>query len=323
MEQVLQQIADRIRGAQRIAVFTHTRPDGDALGSALALACALEAIGLECEACVDSPIPSNLAFIEGAKGVKRSPKKEFDLLITVDCSDEQRLGDLSERYFIATRRNKIDTINIDHHISNTRFAKYNFVRNCAANCMNVAKLISYLGVPFDKKIAEYLLIGLLTDSGNFSHDDVDEECLSLAADLVGLGADIRYFHYHLFKKQSKARAALFARTMEKIRYYHEDRFALIVISKQNVEECNAEEGMTEGFVDFPLNVDSVEVAASLLEVKKGQYRISLRSKEYADVNKIAGVYGGGGHVRAAGCMLFGDLEEIIDKLSYTVSQYLE
>ena len=78
-----------------------------------------------------------------------------------------------------------------------------------------------------------------------------------------------------------------------------------------------------GFVDFPLNVDTVEIAASLLEVKKGQYKISLRSKSYADVNRLAGTYGGGGHVRAAGCMLFGDLEDVLDRLSYTVSQYLE
>jgi phosphoesterase RecJ-like protein len=172
-------------------------------------------------------------------------------------------------------------------------------------------------------MAEYLLIGLLTDSGNFSHDDVTEETLLLASKLVKAGANIRYYHYMLFKKQPKARAALFAKTMSGMRYYHNERFALIVVSKENMDACGADNGMTEGFVDFPLNVDTVEVAASLMEMKKGQYKISLRSKEYVDVNQIAGVYGGGGHVRAAGCMLFGDLEEVIDRLSYTVSQYLE
>ena len=244
------------------------------------------------------------------------------MFVCVDCSDEQRLGALVEE-FIKAKRLRIDTVNIDHHISNTRYANDNYVRECSANCMNVAALIKLLGVELNKKIAEYLLIGLLTDSGIFSHDDVDEECFLLAAELVKAGADIRYYQYNLFKKQAKARAALFAKTMSKIRYYHDDRFAVIVISKQAMEECGADNGMTEGFVDFPLNVDSVEVAASVMEVKKGQYKISLRSKEYADVNKIAAVYGGGGHVRAAGCMLFGDVEEILDKLSYTVSQYLE
>ena len=318
----MEQIAKRIKVAKQVAVFTHMRPDGDAYGSALALACALDSLGIPCEVCVESEIPSNLAFVQGIERAQKTPKKDFDLLVTVDCSDEQRLGELTEKYYLAKRK-KIDVVNIDHHVSNTRFGNYNFVKSCAANCMHVSSLIAYLGVPFDKKIAEYLLLGLLTDSGNFSHDDVDEEAFLLAAKLVKAGADIAHYNYQLFKKQPKARAALFAKTMDKIRYYHDNRFAVIVISKQNMEFCGADQGMTEGFVDFPLNVDSVEVAASLLEVRKGQYKISLRSKTYADVNRIAGVYGGGGHVRAAGCMLFGDVEEVLDKLSYTVSQYLE
>ncbi|MBQ4053333.1 MAG: bifunctional oligoribonuclease/PAP phosphatase NrnA [Clostridia bacterium] len=318
----LEQIANRIKEASNVLIIAHMRPDGDAFGSALSLSTALDNLGIANEVCVETDIPSNLTFIDGIDRIKKTPTKPYDLLITVDCSDEQRLGALQDE-FLSARRKKIDTINIDHHISNNGFAKYNYVRECSANCMNVATLIQDMGAPFDKKTAEYLLIGLLTDSGNFSHDDVTEETLTLAAKLVAAGADIRYYNYMLFKKQPKARAALFAKTMGGMRYYHDDRFALIVVSKENMDACGADNGMTEGFVDFPLNVETVEVAASLMEIKKGQYKISLRSKEYADVNKIAGVYGGGGHVRAAGCMLFGDLEEVIDKLSYTVSQYLE
>jgi phosphoesterase RecJ-like protein len=263
-----------------------------------------------------------LAFMDGLEKVQKTPKEEGDLYVALDCSEEMRLGALAGT-FSGARRKRIDTINIDHHVSNTRFANVNFVRSCAANCMNVAKLIEYLGAPFDKKTAEYLLVGLLTDSGNFSHDDVTEETMLLAAKLVKAGADIRYYNYCLFKKQSKERAALFAKTMSGIRYYFDNRFAVIVVTKKLMEDCGADNGMTEGFVDFPLNVDSVEIAASVMEVKKGQYKISLRSKEYADVNKLAGIFGGGGHVRAAGCMLFGDVEEVLDKLSYAASQYLE
>ena len=318
----LEQIVGRIKSAKSVLIMTHMRPDGDAFGSALALSSALDGLGIANEVCVETDIPSNLTFINGIDRVKKAPTKPYDLLVAVDCSDEQRLGALQDE-FLSAKRKKIDTVNIDHHISNNGFAKYNFVRECSANCMNVAALIADMGVPFDKKAAEYLLIGLLTDSGNFSHDDVTEETLTLAAKLVAAGADIRYYHYMLFKKQPKARAALFAKTMSGMRYYHDDRFAVIVVTKENMELCGADNGMTEGFVDFPLNVETVEVAASLMEIKKGQYKISLRSKEYADVNKIAGVYGGGRHIRAAGCMLFGEVEEVIDKLSYTVSQYLE
>ena len=322
MEYSLEQIANRIKRAKNVVIFAHMRPDGDALGSALALSKALDFLKTPNQVCVETDIPSNLSFINGVEKIKKQPQGEYDLLITVDSSDEQRLGALSEEFFLAKRK-KIDTVNVDHHVSNTRYAKYDYVRICSANCMNVAALIEYLGVPFDKMIAEYLLIGLLTDSGNFSHDDVKEETLLLAAKLVKAGADIYYYNYMLFKRQAPQRAALYARTISGLRYYHGGRFATIVITKKNMEECGADHGMTEGFVDFPLNVEGVEVAASLLEMKKGQYKISLRSKNYADVNKIAGVYGGGGHVRAAGCMLFGELEEVLDRLSYTVSQYLE
>ena len=318
----MENIAKQLKQAKSVVIFAHMRPDGDAFGSAFALSCALEKLNIHTQVCVESDIPSNLTFVEGITAAKKKPEGEYDLLVAVDCSEDSRLGALQEEFFLAKRK-RIDTVNIDHHISNSRFAKYNFVRECAANCMNIAKLIKYMGISFDKKIAEYLLLGLMTDSGNFSHDDVDAEVFLLAAELVKAGADVHYYNSNLFKKQPKARAALFAKVMGGIRYYHDSRFAAAVISKQAMEACGADIGMTEGFVDFPLNVDTVEVAAALLEVKKGQYKISLRSKQYADVNKIAGCYGGGGHIRAAGCMLFGDIEEILDKLSYTVSQYLE
>ncbi len=318
----METVAKRIQQANSVLLLTHMRPDGDAYGSALALACALEALGKTAQICVEGVPPSNLTFIEGLDKIKTTPKEGYDLVVAVDCSDEQRLGTL-ESVFTAAKRKKIDTVNIDHHVSNTRFADYNFARNCAANCMNIAKLIAYMGAPLDKKTANYLLIGLMTDTGNFSHDDVGEEALLLAAELVKAGAELSDNHYRLFKRQPKARATLFGKVMSGIRYFHGDRFAAIVVTQAAMQECGADHGMTEGFVDFPLNVDTVEVAASVMEVKKGQYKISLRSKKYADVNKIAGVYGGGGHVRAAGCMLFGEIEEALDKLSYTVSQYLK
>ncbi len=322
MDTCMQQIANRIKQAKNVLICTHMRPDGDAFGSAFSLACALQYFGISYEICVENDVPSTLSFVPDIYTVKKMPSVEYDLLVTVDCSDAARLGILSDE-FLRAKRKKIDTINIDHHVSNTRFATYNYVCLCAANCMNMAQLIAYMGAPLDKKTAEYLLLGLLTDSGNFSHDDVQEETFLLAAQLVKAGADIKAYNDNLFKRQSKARAALYAQTMSKIRYYHDNRFALIVIEKNALETTGADESMTEGFVDFPLSVDGVEVAASLLEVNRRQYKVSLRSKRYADVNKLAGTYGGGGHVRAAGCMLFGEKEDVIDRLSYTVSQYLE
>lgn len=319
----LEKIAERIKRAERVVLFTHIRPDGDAIGSALALKTALEQLNIPSVYCNESAMPSNLSFLPDLGEIKSElPSGKADLYIALDNGDSSRLGVFADK-FLGAGRKKIDTINIDHHVSNNRYADYNYVRVCSSNCMNVATLIDLLGVPYTKKIAEYLLTGLLTDSGNFSHDDVTEECFLLSARLVKAGAEISRLSYNLFKKQPKARARLYADVMGKMRFFHSDKFALITISLEQMERYGADNAMTEGFVDFPLNVDTVEIAASVMEVKKGQYKISLRSKTYADVNKLAGVYGGGGHVRASGCMLYGDLEEIIDKLSYTVSQYLE
>ncbi len=315
----LQEIAARVKAAKSAVVITHMRPDGDAFGSALGLSAALDRLGISNVVCDESDVPSNLAFLAGTEKIRKE-LPEAELYIAVDCSDEQRLGALSEAFLAAAKKH--DTINIDHHVSNTRFARYNFVRECSANCMNIAALVETLGVPFDRETATYLLLGLLTDSGNFSHDDVTEETFLTAAKLVRAGADPAALNYELFRRQPKARAEFYVDTMSRIRYLLDDRLAVILITAEAMKKFGADNGMTEGFVDFPLTVDTVEVSASVMEVRKGQYKISLRSKKYADVNKIAGVYGGGGHVRAAGCMLFGEPEEVIDRLSYTVSQYL-
>lgn len=321
MNCTLQEIAQKLKKAKKVALFTHMRPDGDAYGSMLALACALDRLGVPHCLCNESETPSNLTFVKGMDRIRKTPDADADLYVALDSAEAGRLGEL-EKPFLAFGRKK-ETVNVDHHVSNTRYATFNFVRNCSANCMNVFHLIEELNVPLDEEMATYLLLGLLTDSGNFSHDDVTEETLAIGAKLVGAGVDICSMQYLLFKRQSKVRAALYADVMSHIRYMHDDRFACIVIERSAMEKYGADNGMTEGFVDFPLNVDGVEIAAALLEMKKGQYKVSLRSKTYADVNKVAAVYGGGGHVRAAGCMLFGEKEDVIDRLSYTVSQYLQ
>jgi phosphoesterase RecJ-like protein len=298
------------------------RPDGDAVGSSLALSCALENLGIQTQVCVETELSPNLQALEGVEKLRRHPEEEFDLLVILDCADESRLGVLHDDYLRAKRK-RIPTVNIDHHLTNPLFAQYNFVRPCASNCMHVAKLIEYMGAPFDKKTATYLMVGLITDSGQFTHDDVTGETFAMAQKLLEAGADISKLHYQLVKKQSRARAALFANVISKPRFAHDGQFCAIIITQSAMEETGASQAETEGFVDFPLSIDGVEVAAALMEVKRRQYRVSLRTKTYAKANDIAGVFGGGGHVRASGCMLFGELEEVLDKLSYAVYQHLE
>lgn len=319
--QELREIADRLKGVKSALIFTHARPDGDTLGCGLALFLACKKLNIRVEILNEEPIPEKYLFLEGMSAFKTAPTIEAEAYIAVDSADEKRLGTLEELFRHGGK--KAVTFNIDHHISNTSYAKYNFVRPMAANCQNIAELISLMGARADKAIADALLLGLLTDSGNFSHNDVTGDTFRTAAALMDAGADVEKLNYNMFKKQSKARAALYARTMSGMRFLLDDRLAIIVVTRKALAEAGGDKSLTEGFVDFPLSVEGVEVAVALLEVKFRQYKVSLRSKGKVNVNAVAGVYGGGGHILASGCMLFGDEEEVVDRLRYTVSQYLD
>ena len=312
------EIAALLKGLKSAVIFTHTRPDGDTIGCGIALSRALSLCGVENQVVCDGEIPAKFFCLAGAERISSAPAADAEAYICVDASDEQRLGEL-QKIFLKGAARKV-TVNIDHHVSNTRFCKYNFVRARASNCENVAELIADMGIAFDREIAEALLAGMVTDSGAFSHADVNGESFRAAARTLDAGADVSKITYEIFKKQSRARAQLYAEAISRLRYFLEDRLCIALVTDEMLCRCGLKQDATEGVVDFGLTVDTVEVSVCLLEVKKGQYKASFRSKGKANVNEIARGFGGGGHVLASGCMLFGDLEEIYDKLRYAVYQ---
>lgn len=315
----IDEVVNILKNSKRVGVFCHARPDGDALGGLLALTIALRNAGKYAVAfCEDAP-PEKYCFLSAMKEVKTSfENAEFDLLVSVDCADSSRMGCFSKEY----TKFKGATLNIDHHISNTKFAKYNFVIECPASCQILTDILTKAQFGIDKEIADLLMLGLITDTGNFVHSDVTAASFRTAALLRDKGADVQAINYYMFQHQSRERAELYGRVMRNIHYAHEDKFAYIIISAKDLEESGADKSMTEGFVDFPLTIDGVEVSASILEFKEGQYKTSLRSKGKVNVNAVASAFGGGGHILASGCMLFGSLEEVIDKLNYAVYQNL-
>ncbi len=314
------EIAEVLKKLKSAAIFTHTRPDGDTVGCALALCRAFSLRNVRCEMLNDGEIPPKIAFLEGADRFLRAPKFDAEAYICVDCSDDARLGEL-QRLFARGAAKKI-TVNIDHHISNTRFCQYNFVRERASNCENVAELLRAMGHPLDKQTADALLMGMVTDSGGFTHGDVNGDSFREAALCADAGADVAAIYYETMKKQTRARAGLYAATVSRLRYFLDGRLAVAVVPQEALASRGLKPDATEGIVDFALGVDCVEVSVCLLEVKKGQYKASLRSKGRANVNEVARTFGGGGHILASGCMFFGEEEEILDRLSYAVSQQL-
>lgn len=312
------EVAEQLNNAQNIAVFCHVRPDGDAIGSGLALTVALENMGKKVVFCCEDEVPEKFLYIPAVKKVSHVlPDSGYDLLVSVDCADTTRLGVFSGRY----RSFKKATLNIDHHITNPLYAKYNYVKQCPATCEIMTELMLSAGYEITEEIANLLMLGLITDSGNFTHNDVSANTFYIASVLRGKGGDVNLINYNMYGRQTKSRALLYARVINNIRFALDDKLAFIVISAQDMAACGADKSVTEGFVDFPLTIDDVEVSVSVLEFKKRQYKVSLRSKS-VKVNGIASSFGGGGHELASGCMLFGELEEVIDKLTYAVYQNL-
>ena len=314
----LKEIAAILKKCKSAVIFTHMRPDGDTLGCAVALSRALSLLEIQNEVVNEGEIPERYLFLDGAKEIKFVPTLDADCYICVDTSDESRLGNLRDTY-LAGAKKKI-TVNIDHHISNKNYAKYNFVRERASNCENIAELIKELGVTYTPQIADALMTGMVTDSGIFSHSDVNGDTFRAAGEAADAGADVSRISYETVKKQSRARAQFYLKVLSKLRFLLDDQLAVALVSQELLKEFDLGSDATEGIVDFALTIDTIEVSVCILEVKKGQYKISFRSKGKVNVNEVAGVFGGGGHILASGCMLFGEVEEVIEKIRYAVWQ---
>ncbi len=313
------EIATELKKAKSVLIFSHNRPDGDTVGSATALRLALQKLGVKADIVCNSVIPDKLKYLCGVDNYVKTPEKDvqYSMHVSVDCANENMFTELIGVY----SKNSV-TINVDHHVSNTKYAKLNYVQEASSTCEIIYDLINELGVEIDSEIAECLLTGIVTDTGGFAHSNVTENTLYVASLLKRAGADLHKIIKINFKTQSRQRSNLYTSVISKMRYRLDGKVGIIIITIKDLEDAGAVDNLTEGFIDYPLTVDTVEVAISLLETGKNRYKISLRSKGKVNVNEIASLYGGGGHVLASGALLNGYLEDIIDKLCYNVEQRL-
>lgn len=314
----LTDLVAKLKKEQSVALLCHARPDGDCLGGACALKLAFEKQGAKAVVCSFDPVPERFKFLPEMNNVVSELDNDgnYTAMIAVDCAD---LARLSEGEFFTKHKN---TYNIDHHVSNEGYAMVNYVVDCAANCQNVFEIIREMGVAIDKEMADLLMLGMVTDTGIFRHKNTTSETLLIASELKKYGADLNLIGYKTFTEQSKGRAKLFGLVMSRIRYFLDDRFAIATITQKDIESSGAKADETEGFIDFIMGINSVEVGACLMEISNDKYKISFRSKE-ANVNAVASTFGGGGHVLASGCQIHGEYEEVVDKITFAVSRELK
>lgn len=305
-----------LAGYNNIAIAIHTRPDGDAIGSGIGLYYGLTALGNEPDLLCDMEIPKKMKFLYGADKFKTQSKGQYDLVIFSDCANVTRVGNLK----LDLRKTK--TVCIDHHETQEKFCDINLiVPKSASTCELVLEILEENDIEINAEVANSLYAGLMTDTGCFSHTNVKEETFLHASRLVKYGANPNLLSRRIFKLLEGDKYKLLATILTNLKLYDDGRVAYYFISKKMLADLNLSVTSTEGLIDNALSIEGVQIAMSVLEADEKTFKVSFRSIDGIEVNKVAEAFGGGGHKQSAGCTLCGFYEDVREKLIRQASLY--
>ena len=308
-------VAEALRSNDRFIVTTHENPDGDALGSLLAMTFALRELGKAADMYLfgEVPIPNEYEFMDFA-GIVRGPNPDSSgqVVVALDCANERRLG--PETALLEKAQLVVD---IDHHHDNTRFGKVNLIVGHASSTGEIlADVFQELGLGLTPAIAEALYIAVVTDTGRFQYANTTAKALRLAAELVEAGADVHRVFQGVYENVAFAKLKLVARALENAEVFEGGRVVVSHLEREDFEHAGAEEPYSEGIIDYLRAVEGTELAALIREPPTANgptHRISLRTTEAdLDVSAIARKSGGGGHRQAAGFSSEASIEEITE-----------
>ena len=307
----LRTIADALRASRDVLVVTHRNPDGDAVGSAAALAAALRALGIKVTVVCPDPVPGYLLRLPGAtEFIHTVERDDFDLVVSVDVSDPALLQPLpiAEARFFQERR----SINIDHHFSNLFYGALNHVDAEAASATEIVGrlLRDELGFPYSADVASDLLYGVVNDTHSFQNSNTTPATLRFSADLVEAGADLSAIVFNLLLEKRVSAARLWAASLPTLRFAEEDRVAMLTVTLDALANAGGTMEDADGLVEFLRNIQGVELAVLFKQTGVDEYRLSLRTSASVDATVVAGIFGGGGHQRASGGDAKGDLDEV-------------
>ena len=287
----LDNIREEINKANTIVILTHETPDEYA---------------------------DTFKFLPNSKEIKKEGRKDvYDLAIALDCGDIKRLNGFA-KYFEDAKV----TINIDHHSSNTMFADYNFVNpDAPATCQILILVLEHLKINITKEIGTCLLTGIITDTGGFKYAATTAETFEFTAWLLGIGVNVADTYKRVLEIKTRSNFELTKIAENRIEFLEEGKISYTYITKEDENRVNAKQGDHEGLVNIGREIKGVEVSVLLREDKQG-YKVSLRSNNYVNVADICVLFGGGGHIRAAGCLLHTNLQDAKDKIINEIKKHL-
>ncbi len=299
-----QQTAEFLKGCEDAYILIHQSPDGDCVGSGLSLQAVLRLMGKRAKVLCADPIPQRYNYL-----LPEEPEEDFapKSVISVDVADPKLFGSYCAQY-----RDKVELC-IDHHVSNLHYAKRTLLHpDAAAACEVLYGLYRYMEIPFTEQIAKCLYTGMATDTGCFKFDNTTPETHIYAAELMREFPNVRYglINREMFDVKSPSRLRAEMLMLQAMEYYLDGKCAMICVTQELRDRTGMEENDTEGLTNLPTQPEGVEVGITLREREPNVYKISLRSAKDVNVSAICQSLGGGGHVKAAGCLLKGELADV-------------
>jgi bifunctional oligoribonuclease and PAP phosphatase NrnA len=299
------QIVDAIRARRRFVLSSHARPDGDAIGSQLAMACALRALGKEVTVVNRDAAPAALMTFPGVPDIEIAEHAggDFDAAIIMECGDLTRTGVTGlDRFFV---------INIDHHPGNTGYGRINWFDPAAAACGEmVFDLIAALGVPLTVDIATHVYLAILTDTGSFHYSGISPRTFDICRQALEAGIDPVRMARRVFDSSSVARLKLFGAALNAMQIDANGRIAVMHLDHEMTRAAGGTYEDTDGLINEPLTVQAIQAVIFFKQIDGDEYRVSMRSKGAVDISAVAAAFGGGGHKNAAGCTATGSIDAL-------------
>lgn len=304
---MITRIVAEIAASSSFLVSSHEGPDGDAVGSSLALATYLLKLGKDVTVFFKDPVPDLYAFLPLADRVVHAlPDRDFDICFVLDVGEFRRAG---EELVNFTRVGKF--INIDHHLLCDQFGAINLIdAEAAATGVLIHRIIKSAGHEPDYDTALCIYTAVITDTGSFRYSNANQEAFAVAGEMVAHGVNAWFVAEMLYESQPRKRLELLALALATLAVSSRGDVASITVTLDMYEKTAANAELTDGFVNYPRSIRGVEVAVFFREINPGLYKAGFRSKGKVDVSALAAAFGGGGHHNAAGCTIAGSLEDV-------------
>ncbi|MCC3371827.1 bifunctional oligoribonuclease/PAP phosphatase NrnA [Cohnella sp. REN36] len=312
-----------IRERDDFLVVSHVQPDGDAISSTIAIGWLLERLGKTHTMYNDGPVPSRLGYLWGSDRIRTlasgKPDRTYQSIIAVDCADFSRVGGAKDLF-----APDAELLNIDHHPTNDAFGAANLLRfDAAATAEILYELLEASPVELDADAATALYTGMLTDTGGFRYSNTSPLVLAIASKLVALGVNGPELAELLLERMTMPQMLLVQRALARLTFSPDQRIGWLWVTPEDMQETGAQSEDLEGLVNYPRNIEGVEVGLLFKQVGDGAVKISMRSAGRVNVAAVAQRFGGGGHIRAAGCRVAAPLPEAISQAVEAIREALD